>query len=195
MKLNISTDIIPIGEFKAQMKKWLNSAKDSGHPLIITQNGKPAAVLISPEEFDNLRYTKQFITSVNQGLFDINSGDTFDTEQIDTDNAFASNTFTVPSGQTGTYVIGAYVEYNGGSGSNIRDTGMEIRINGTVQARQQSYFEASYPSRQPQRIEKVVSLGAGDTVTIYGLLNVGSGTCQALGEDKGTNFYGYKLIE
>jgi hypothetical protein len=119
---------------------------------------------------------------------------TFDTEQIDTDNAFASNTFTVPSGQTGTYVIGAYVEYNGGA-SNIRDTGMEIRINGTVQARQQSYFEASYPSRQPQRIEKVVSLGAGDTVTIYGLLNVGSGTCQALGEDKGTNFYGYKLIE
>ena len=119
---------------------------------------------------------------------------TFDTEQIDTDNAFASNTFTVPSGQTGTYVIGAYVEYNGGA-SNLRDTGMEIRINGTVQARQQSYFEASYPSRQPQRIEKVVSLGAGDTVTIYGLLNVGSGTCQALGEDKGTNFYGYKLIE
>jgi hypothetical protein len=118
---------------------------------------------------------------------------TFDTEQIDTDNAFASNTFTVPSGQTGTYVIGAYVEYNGG-GSNLRDTGMEIRINGTVQARQQSYFEANYPSRQPQRIEKVVSLGAGDTVTIYGLLNVGSGTCQALGEDKGTNFYGYKLI-
>ena len=119
---------------------------------------------------------------------------TFDTEQIDTDNAFASNTFTVPSGQTGTYVIGAYVEYNGGA-SNLRDTGMEIRINGTVQARQQSYFEASYPSRQPQRIEKVVSLGAGDTVTIYGLLNVGSGTCQALGEDKGTNFYGYKIIE
>jgi hypothetical protein len=119
---------------------------------------------------------------------------TFDTEQIDTDNAFASNTFTVPSGQTGTYVIGAYVEYNGDA-SNLRDTGMEIRINGTVQARQQSYFEASYPSRQPQRIEKVVSLGAGDTVTIYGLLNVGSGTCQALGEDKGTNFYGYKIIE
>ena len=52
----------------------------------------------------------------------------------------------------------------------------------------------NYPLRQPQRIEKVVSLSAGDTVTIYGLLNVGSGTCEALGQDKGTNFYGYKLI-
>jgi hypothetical protein len=119
---------------------------------------------------------------------------TFDTEQIDTDNAFASNTFTVPSGQGGTYVIGAYVEYNAGTASNLRDTGIEIRINGTVEARQQTYFEANYPLRQPQRIEKVVSLSAGDTVTIYGLLNVGSGTCEALGQDKGTNFYGYKLI-
>ena len=119
---------------------------------------------------------------------------TFDTEQIDTNNAFASNTFTVPSGETGTYVIGAYVEYNAGTASNLRDTGIEIRINGTVEARQQTYFEANYPLRQPQRIEKVVSLSAGDTVTIYGLLNVGSGTCEALGQDKGTNFYGYKLI-
>ena len=120
---------------------------------------------------------------------------TFDTEQIDTNNAFASNTFTVPSGETGTYVIGAHVEYNAGDASNLRDTGIEIRINGTVEARQQSYFEANYPLRQSQRIEKVVSLSAGDTVTIYGLLNVGSGTCEALGQDKGTNFYGYKIIE
>ena len=58
MKLNISTDIIPIGEFKRQMSKWLNTAKDTGHPLIITQNGKPAAVVLSPEEFDKIKYSE-----------------------------------------------------------------------------------------------------------------------------------------
>ena len=82
MKLNISTDIIPIGEFKSQMTKWLNTAKDTGRPLIITQNGKPAAVVLSPEEFDNMEYTKRFMKSVNQGLEDINSGKSFDTEQL-----------------------------------------------------------------------------------------------------------------
>ena len=82
MKLNISTDIIPIGEFKGQMSKWLNTAKDTGHPLIITRNGKPAAVVLSPEEFDKMRYTERFINSVNQGLADINSGDFFDSEQL-----------------------------------------------------------------------------------------------------------------
>ena len=82
MKLNISRDIIPIGEFKSHMSKWLNTAKDTGHPLIITQNGKPAAVVLSPEEFDNMKYTERFINSVNQGLSDINSGNYLDSEQL-----------------------------------------------------------------------------------------------------------------
>lgn len=82
MKFNISTDIIPIGEFKAKMAKWITSAKDTGHPLIITQNGKPAAVVLSPQEFDNLKYTKQFISSINQGILDINSGDSYSTDEL-----------------------------------------------------------------------------------------------------------------
>jgi antitoxin YefM len=82
MKLNISTDIIPIGEFKARMTKWLNSTKESGHPLVITQNGKPAAVVLSPEEFDKLSYTKDFMDSVKQGLLDINTGDSLNSDQL-----------------------------------------------------------------------------------------------------------------
>jgi len=85
MKLDISTDIIPIGEFKAKMTKWLNSAKDKGHPLVITQNGKPAAVVLSPEEFDNLNYSNKFISSVNQGLQDIERGDSYTSKDIITE--------------------------------------------------------------------------------------------------------------
>jgi len=82
MKLNISKDIVPIGEFKSKMTKWLLNAKDTGHPIVVTQNGKPAAVVLSPEEFDKLNYTKQFVESVNQGLSDIRSGDTYTTAQL-----------------------------------------------------------------------------------------------------------------
>ena len=64
------------------MTRWLNTAKNTGHPLIITQNGKPAAVVLSPEEFDKMKYTERFMNSVNQGLSDINSGDYLDTEQL-----------------------------------------------------------------------------------------------------------------
>ena len=85
MKLNISTDIIPIGEFKRQMTKWLSTAKNTGRPLIITQNGKPAAVVLSPEEFDRIEYTERFKESVNQGLEDIHSGNSFNTKQLKTE--------------------------------------------------------------------------------------------------------------
>ena len=82
MRLNISTDIIPIGEFKEQMTRWLKTAKTTGRPLVITQNGKPVAVVIFPEEFDKMEYTKRFMQSVNQGLKDVNSGNVLDTEQL-----------------------------------------------------------------------------------------------------------------
>ncbi len=82
MRLNISTDIIPIGEFKKQMTRWLKTAKTTRRPLVITQNGKPVAVVIFPEEFDKMEYTKRFMQSVNQGLKDVNSGNVLDTEQL-----------------------------------------------------------------------------------------------------------------
>jgi len=82
MKFDISTDIIPIGEFKAKMTKWLNTVKDKGHPLVITQNGKPAAVVLSPQEFDNLNYSSKFISSVNQGIQDIESGNVYNSKDL-----------------------------------------------------------------------------------------------------------------
>ena len=80
--INVSSDIIPIGEFKSSMSKWLNTAKESGQPLIITQNGRPAAVLLSPKEFDALQYNKQFFDSVAQGISDVEAGKVFDTNQL-----------------------------------------------------------------------------------------------------------------
>ena len=68
--LTISNDIIPIGEFRTSLSKWLKNVQDTGHPLIITQNGRPAGVLLSPSEYDKLIHRKLFIDSVNRGLSD-----------------------------------------------------------------------------------------------------------------------------
>lgn len=35
--INISQDIVPVGEFKTGISKWLRSIKDRNHPVIITQ--------------------------------------------------------------------------------------------------------------------------------------------------------------
>ena len=59
-KLSISDDIIPVGEFKTSISKYLKTLKETGHPIIITQNGRPAGVLVTPGEYDNLVYKQQF---------------------------------------------------------------------------------------------------------------------------------------
>ena len=60
--ISVSSDIIPVGEFKASLAKYLKEINLNRNSLIITQNGKPAGVLISPSEFDELYIDRdQFI--------------------------------------------------------------------------------------------------------------------------------------
>ena len=80
--LSISNDIVPIGELKKRLSQYLKNVHATGHPLVITQNGRPAGVLISPEEYDELVYKKLFIESVNRGLSDIESGNVYSTSEL-----------------------------------------------------------------------------------------------------------------
>lgn len=81
-QINISKDIVPVAEFKVQISKYLNNIKSTGRPMVITQNGKPAAVLISPDDFDELVYQKSLIESVNRGLSDVEKGNVISTKEL-----------------------------------------------------------------------------------------------------------------
>jgi PHD/YefM family antitoxin component YafN of YafNO toxin-antitoxin module len=50
--------------------------------MVITQNGKPAGVLLSPDDFDELVYQKSLIESINRGLSDIQNGNIFTTDEL-----------------------------------------------------------------------------------------------------------------
>jgi antitoxin YefM len=80
--ISVSSDIIPVGEFKASLAKYLKEIKSNRNSIIITQNGKPAGVLMSPSEFDELRTTKLFIDSISRGLSDSDSRDVYSTSQL-----------------------------------------------------------------------------------------------------------------
>ena|SRR5215204_1181156 len=81
--LQLSEDILPLGEFKTQASRVLRQLRSSGRPVVITQNGRPAAVLISPEDFDELHERARFIAAVNEGLADVEAGRVFEDEEVD----------------------------------------------------------------------------------------------------------------
>ena len=81
-KLTVSEDIVPVGEFKTGISKFLKSLNKTGRHLVITQNGRPAGVVLTPGEYDKLTYQHSFVKSVNQGQHDIETGDYYTTDQV-----------------------------------------------------------------------------------------------------------------
>ena len=80
--LSIASDIVPVGQFKAGLAKYLKDIRENKYSLVITQNGRAAGVLISPSEFDELRETKLFIESISKGLSDSEQGNVFTTSKM-----------------------------------------------------------------------------------------------------------------
>jgi antitoxin YefM len=87
--LRVSQDVVPIAEFKAKAGRWLKKAAESGQPVVITLNGKPAGVLLSPAEYDRLeeeqRYLEEkrrFLDSIAAGIADVEAGKVLTTVEV-----------------------------------------------------------------------------------------------------------------
>jgi prevent-host-death family protein len=70
----LATNIVPLADFKARASELLNAQKEHKQPLVITQNGKAAGVLVPPEEYDLLVRRASLIESIERGLADADSG-------------------------------------------------------------------------------------------------------------------------
>lgn len=79
---DLATDLIPIARFRSNTAKLLEAVTDEGRTLVITQNGTAAAVVMSPREFDALRYRERFVEEVARGMADVDAGRTQTTAQL-----------------------------------------------------------------------------------------------------------------
>jgi prevent-host-death family protein len=80
--IRVSEGIVPLGEFKAQAARLIKELKDEAAPLVITQNGRPAAVMLSPRAYDELRERQEFIEAVAAGLADAVAGRVVDHDKV-----------------------------------------------------------------------------------------------------------------
>lgn len=83
--LRISEDIVPIGDFRSRAAQWLRHAAQSGHPIVLTQNGRPAGVLLSPGEYDRLTEARRFQAAVAAGWEDSEAGRVVSTDDVRAD--------------------------------------------------------------------------------------------------------------
>jgi prevent-host-death family protein len=80
--INVSDGIVPLGEFKTGASKIIRDIAGSDEPLVITQNGRPAAVLMSPTAFQELRERQDFLETVAEGIADSEAGRVVDQKKV-----------------------------------------------------------------------------------------------------------------
>ena len=53
---------LPVSEVKMKLSSLVDSVNETDEEIVITKNGKPVAVLVSPEEFESWQETKMVKT-------------------------------------------------------------------------------------------------------------------------------------
>lgn len=76
MDLDIIEDIRPITDFRNQASKIIKKLRETKNPILLTQRGRSAAVLVDAEEYQRQRDKLDLLTSIIRGKEDIKSGRT-----------------------------------------------------------------------------------------------------------------------
>ena len=135
--------------------------------------------------FSVVKNADQDITS------DSNTLVTWETELYDTDSAFASNKFTVPTGKGGKYFLTANVKIEYGNGSGERGE-ISVKVNGSTV--RQSVMAVSGNAVNPQSVQICceLALSAADYVEIFFLHE--KGATQPIKTGTNTYWMMHKLV-
>ena len=117
----------------------------------------------------------------------------FTSEVLDSDSAFASSTFTVPSGGAGIYIIHAQFWFIG-TGTNMKGAYIYIYKNDVSFSESQMDNVSQYYTF-PVSVSDMLSLAEADTIKIYGKLDSTDGSSQDIdnGSIHQSIFWGVKI--
>ncbi len=80
--ISVTDGIVPLGEFKSRASSLIKELQKTSSPLVITQNGRPAAVVMAPKEYDRLQEQQRYLEAVAAGLADAETGRLVDHQKV-----------------------------------------------------------------------------------------------------------------
>jgi prevent-host-death family protein len=75
-------NIIPVSELRQDAAKVLKQVKDSGEPVVITQRGRAAAVMLSVEAFERSERDRELLRLLAKGEQEIEAGEGHDLDSV-----------------------------------------------------------------------------------------------------------------
>jgi antitoxin YefM len=72
--------VLPLAEIKKRLSEIVDGVAERHHRVVLTRNGRPAAVIISPDELESLEETLEILSdpkamrAIRRGEADIDAG-------------------------------------------------------------------------------------------------------------------------
>ena len=80
--LRVSEDFVPFGEFRANASQLIRGVRETGRPVVVTQHGRPAAVVVSVQWYDRIVDAEYVHNAIREGLADLEAGRVVPHEQV-----------------------------------------------------------------------------------------------------------------
>lgn len=75
-------DIVPVSDFRQGAAALLRRVRDSREPVVVTQRGRAAAVLLSVEEYDRRQHDFEILHLLAQGEREIAVGEGYTLSEV-----------------------------------------------------------------------------------------------------------------
>lgn len=75
-------EVIPITDLRQDAAEVLKRLKDAREPVVITQRGRAAAVLLSIEEYEKARQEREILELIARGDKEIAAGKGYDLDEV-----------------------------------------------------------------------------------------------------------------
>ena len=73
-RVNLDKDIKPVSEFRANAAELIDQLRNTGRPLVLTQRGRSAAVLLAVVDYERLLEEIELLRDVREAEKQIKSG-------------------------------------------------------------------------------------------------------------------------
>ncbi len=77
MNISISNDIEPLSEFRKKSADFVKRLKKEKHPIVLTQHGKSAAVLMDVSEYERISKKMEMLEDLLEAKQQVEQGNTF----------------------------------------------------------------------------------------------------------------------
>ncbi len=81
-RISLGRDLVPVNELRANLASVLKKVEETRHPVVITQRGRAAAVLLHPDELDELAEQRELVQKVLRGLSESEAGELVDDDDV-----------------------------------------------------------------------------------------------------------------